>query len=335
MDILTIFVTGLFAGGLTCLAVQGGLLATSIAQQEEEKLEEDAKIKGQFIPVFSFLGTRLLAYTVLGLLLGFFGSVAQLSLNARVFLQFAVAIFMIGTALNLLQVHPIFRYFVIQPPKALARLVRNQSKSKSVFGPALLGAFTVLIPCGATQAMMAYAISTGSPISGAVTMFAFILGTSPLFFLLGYAARKFGGTMSLRFNKIAAVAIILVAIYNISGAFALSGGSTVLGNVFAGKSEVEGESIEGVSEATIYFTRSGYTTDPKVLSVKGGSTLTLKLVNQNGVGCVQAFTIPKFGVQTVVPVGNSEEITLEIPDMSGSIAFMCSMGMYRGVINVI
>src|SRR3989344_1074953 len=137
MDILTIFVTGLFAGGLTCLAVQGGLLATSIAQQEEEKLEEDAKIKGQFIPVFSFLGTRLLAYTVLGLLLGFFGSVAQLSLNARVFLQFAVAIFMIGTALNLLQVHPIFRYFVIQPPKALARLVRNQSKSKSVFGQAL------------------------------------------------------------------------------------------------------------------------------------------------------------------------------------------------------
>lgn len=78
-------------------------------------------------------------------------------------MQVFVAIFMIGTALNILNVHPIFRYFVIQPPKFLTRLVRNQSKSKSLFAPTLLGAFTVLIPCGTTQAMMALAIGYGNP----------------------------------------------------------------------------------------------------------------------------------------------------------------------------
>ena len=158
MDIISIFITGLFAGGLTCLAVQGGLLATSVAQQEENKLEEEARRFGHLLPIVSFLAARLIAYTLLGLLLGSLGSVFQLSLSARIFLQFAAVVFMVGTALNLLQVHPVFRYFVIQPPKFLTRLVRNQSKSKAVFGPALLGAMTVLIPCGATQAMMAYAI---------------------------------------------------------------------------------------------------------------------------------------------------------------------------------
>src|SRR3970040_182082 len=121
MDITTIFITGLFAGGLTCLAVQGGLLVSSIAQQEEDKLNH-------IVSIMSFLVTRLIAYTLLGILLGLLGSVAQLSLSTRIFLQFAVGIFMVGTALNLLQVHPIFRYFVIQPPKFLTRIVRNQSK---------------------------------------------------------------------------------------------------------------------------------------------------------------------------------------------------------------
>lgn len=335
MDIFTIFVTGLFAGGLTCLAVQGGLLASSIAQQEGEKLEEETQKTGHAIPILSFLATRLVAYTLLGLLLGSLGSVAQLSLSARVFLQFAVALFMIGTALNLLQVHPIFRYFVIQPPKFLTHLVKNQSKNKSIFGPALLGAFTVLIPCGATQAMMAYAVSTGSPVTGAVTMFTFILGTSPLFFILGYAAKRLGEKTSANVNKIAATAIILVALYNLNGALALSGSSFTFESIFSFKPSVQSGPISAVDHATIYFTKSGYTSSPAVINVKGGSTVTLKLVNQSGAGCIQAFTIPKFGIERTIPVGSSDEITFTSPRMSGAIPFMCSMGMFRGFIYVI
>src|SRR3989338_5969666 len=100
MDITTIFITGLFAGGLTCLAVQGGLLVSSIAQQEEDKLADEVKNTDHIIPILSFLVTRLIAYTLLGIVLGLLGSVAQLSLSMRVFLQFAIGIFMVGTALN-------------------------------------------------------------------------------------------------------------------------------------------------------------------------------------------------------------------------------------------
>ena len=196
MNLLSIFITGLFTGGLTCLAVQGGLLASSIAQQESDTLKDEA-LKGHALPILSFLTTRLIAYTVLGILLGSLGSIVQLSLTTRVALQSVAALFMIGTALNLLNVHPIFRYFIIQPPKFLTRMVKSQSRNNSalpagrqVFGPAIVGAMTVLIPCGATQAMMAYAITQGSPLLGGLVMFTFILGTSPLFFLLGMAAKS-------------------------------------------------------------------------------------------------------------------------------------------------
>ena len=37
INLLTIFLTGLLTGGLTCLAVQGGLLATAVAQRQGDK----------------------------------------------------------------------------------------------------------------------------------------------------------------------------------------------------------------------------------------------------------------------------------------------------------
>ncbi len=345
MDYLSILITGLVAGGLTCLAVQGGLLASSVAQQESDPLKEKS-LNGDVIPVASFLITRLIAYTLLGFLLGALGSVLQLSITTKVILQFFVVVFMVGTALNLLNVHPIFRYFVIQPPKFLTKMVKDQSKSKAIFGPAVLGAMTVLIPCGATQAMMAYALTTGTALAGGITMFVFILGTTPLFFIFGYAAKKLGSSMNVQFNKIAAIAIILVALYNFSGTLALTGNDISVKKVFLranciisfcndqSGSQPESEKT-AVNEATLYLTASGYNSTPEVINVKAGSKVKLNLVNQGGGGCIQAFTIPKMNIQRVIPIGNSDTVEFTAPDTPGPLAFMCSMGMFRGSINVI
>lgn len=222
-SLIGIFLTGLFVGGLTCMAVQGGLLAATIAQREEERLKDKTKETNSALPILAFLASKLAAYTILGFLLGLLGSVFQLSLTARTILNFAVVIFMVGTALNILEIHPIFRYFVIQPPRFLTRLIRKQSKSKDIFAPALLGAFTVAIPCGTTQAMMALAIASGKPLNGGAIMFAFILGTTPLFFILGYMATKLGDTLHQKFMRLAALAILLLAVFNLNNALALTG----------------------------------------------------------------------------------------------------------------
>lgn len=328
-NLLVIFLTGLLAGGLTCLAVQGGLLASAIAQREQDRLQEEVKT-GNARPIMYFLIAKLAAYTLLGVLLGWFGSLFELSLTAKIIMQFAVALFMIGTALNLLNAHPIFRYFAIQPPKFLTRLARNQSKSKDMFAPALLGALTVFIPCGATQAMMALAIASGHPLSGAAILFAFVLGTSPLFFLLGYFTTKMEDAFQKKFMKFAAVAIILLAAYNMYGAWVLTGNTSALSK---DDQVANFSSLPVAKEVTINFITGGYQYKPT--AVKAGSDVTLHLINKNGKGCVQAFTIPKLNIQKIVRTGTEETITITAPDKPGTLNFSCSMGMYRGSITVI
>lgn len=313
-----IFTTGLLTGGLSCLAVQGGLLIAGGIKKE-----------GTVV----FLIFKLIAYTILGFLLGSIGSAFQLSITARAIMQFIVVIFMLGSALNLLNVHPIFRYFVIQPPKFLTRLIKDQTKSQSFFTPAILGAFTVFIPCGTTQAMMALAIGSGSPLAGAAILFAFILGTSPAFLVLSLVAT------TKAFAKVAAVGIILLAIYNLDGALALTGSNFTFGNIARSayctvsfcRENVKAASAtgkEGVTDPVIYIDSYGYSPNSQV--IKAGANINLKVVNRNGQGCIQAFTIPSLGVQKVVRPGSEELISFVAPAQAGEINFMCSMGMYRG-----
>ncbi len=341
INLIAIFLTGFFAGALTCLAVQGGLLAATIAQREQERLEDKAK-GGNALPILSFLITKLIAYTLLGFFLGYLGSFFTLSITFQTLLQFGVGIFMIGTALNLLDVHPIFRYFVIQPPKFLTRLVRKETKSKNIFAPAILGAFTIFIPCGTTQAMMALAIASGSPFLGAAILFAFVLGTSPLFFILGYLATRLGEIFQKRVLRFAAFAIILLAVFNLNNAAALAGVniniSKPLSGVYCIFAVCQDSGGIGVAQAAnnnvnINIESSGYS--PSAITVKAGLPVTINLKNTGGGGCTQAFTIPSLGIQKIVPIGSSDVISFTAPKTPGQLPFMCSMGMYRGVINVI
>lgn len=343
MNLWAIFLTGLFVGGLTCLAVQGGLLAATLAQREEERLKDQTKKSGNAIPILSFLAAKLIAYTILGFLLGWFGSLFILSVTAQTIIQFAVVIFMIGTAFNILNVHPIFRYFVIQPPHFLTRLVRKESKSNNIFAPAILGAFTVFIPCGTTQAMMALAIASGSPLLGAMILFTFVLATSPVFFIFGFVVTKLGETLREKFMKAAAYLIILLAVFNLNNALALTGSSFTLDNIWKGftctitfcTSQTLGSQMlsQPVTQASINIEASGYS--PNNFTVNKGAKITLAITNTGGGGCTQAFTIPSLGIQKIIPLGMSETITFTAPSEVGELPFMCSMGMFRGVINVI
>ena len=337
ISLLPILLTGLITGGLTCLAVQGGLLASTIAMQEETRLRDATARQGKngnAVPILAFVGAKLVAYTVLGFLLGWFGSLFQLSLTAQILMQFFVIVFMLGTAGNILEIHPIFRYFAIQPPKFLTRHIRNQSKSRSLFAPLILGALTIFIPCGTTQAMMALAIGSGKPVMGALVMFAFILGTTPLFFILGYFATKvyqkgFTTKSQAPLMKIAAIALILLALFNLKNTLSLAGVNLNFNLGSQGQT-----STQAITEnPTIEFLQNGYS--PTNISVKAGTTVKLNLKNSSGAGCIQSFVIPKLGIQKVVPLGKTEQIAFTAPADKGVITFMCGMGMYRGVINVL
>lgn len=339
MDLLVIFLTGLTVGGLTCLAVQGGLLASVIASREEEEIEKGVNRKNTVFPTLAFLVTKLASYTVLGFLLGAFGKAIGITQTTQIIMQLLAGLYMLAIALNLLNVHPIFRYAVIQPPRFLTRRVRNQSKSKDLFAPALLGAMTVFIPCGTTLAMEALAISSANPLLGALIMGTFVLGTAPLFFGVGWVTSILGDNFRGRFLKIAAIALIYLGITSVNGSLVALGSpvsiNTITNSVksaFEPKTQQSAPGTRVSQGAEIFVTRYGY--EPDYIRVNQGSPVTIKLTGKDNFSCASAFRIPSLGI--VKNLGINETYTFTFtPEKKGQIIYTCSMGMYTGVIEVI
>ena len=369
MNLIVIFLTGLTTGGLSCLAMQGGLLASVIANQKEQEHEEivDDKNKKKarkkekylksiqkknfslksfdqldWMPVGMFLTTKILAHTILGFLLGALGSTITLSLGTRLGFQVFTAIFMLASAMNLLDVHPIFRHLAFQPPKFLQRMIRNTSKSRALFAPAVLGLMTVFIPCGITQAMEVLAINTGSPIQGAMIMLAFMLGTSPLFGILGVATAKLSEGWYQKFTRVAAWSLIIMFIYSINGVLLVVNSPITVNKLISPISyffsDERFEQIaavgvtDGVQKVTLEVLNRGYS--PKSFKVKQGIPVQLTLNSNEVYSCALAFVFKEFGINTFLESTDSQTFTFT-PKKPGKYTFTCSMGMYTGTMEVI
>ncbi|MGH2759096.1 MAG: sulfite exporter TauE/SafE family protein [Actinomycetota bacterium] len=343
-NLLLVFVTGITAGGLSCLAVQGGLLATAVTQREDSDLDElrlryvageieDPRLPGHDSkPVLWFLGTKVATYTLLGAGLGSLGGLFQPSPTARAFIQIFTALFMLATALHLLRVHPIFRYVILQPPRFITRRIRRQAKGGGAFAPATLGAMTVFLPCGVTQAMMVLAINSGSPTTGAATLFTFTLATSPLFFMLGFFATKLGDIMHSRFTKFAALGIALIALLTLNAGLRLANSPVTLASIkdsiFAAAKPVPAEvASDGIQEARIQAGPGGYS--PGTVSILAGKSARLIFIDAGG-GCTLSLVFQG----ELIPV--RAETTVDLPPQDpGEIRYSCAMGMYGGSIAIV
>ncbi len=363
VNIILAFVTGLTTGGLSCLAIQGGLLASSMAGQIENEVQLSGKVPGRkglrngqsqrglkkthfARPIAVFLTAKLIAYTILGFLLGAVGSMFQLSPMARAIFQIAVGIFMIGSALRMFNVHPIFRYFAVEPPPFIRRRLRkNASGTNSLAGSAILGFMTVLIPCGVTQAMMAAALATANPLEGAALLFAFTLGTSPVFFVVAYFATQLGATLEKNFLRFAGALVLVLGLVAVDTGVNLAGSPVSITRMVnqwvssskeaAGAGEQSaGDSVygdpAGDNIVTVVVENTGY--KPSLVQAKAGEPVKLRLVTKNVFSCSRAFVIPALNVQmNLLPTG---EAWVDIPAQKPGtqMPFACSMGMYTGTI---
>lgn len=369
-NILIAFITGLTTGGLSCLAVQGGLLASSLSNQIEKDFQaagvKNRKSKNNpkqkpsklALPILVFLVAKLVAYSILGFLLGMVGQVFQLSPIARAVLLIAIGIFMLGNALRMLNVHPIFRFFVFEPPAFLRRKLRKTASGadgSSLVTPAFLGFMTVLIPCGIAQSIMAVALGTGNPLQGAALMFAFTLGTSPVFFAVSYFATQIGSKLEKQFVRFVAIVVLILAIVTINSGLTLAGSPINLSRlpisfypqpqrvnaVQAGQTaQAIDPAIASPTEAnpnladtegsTIIINVENYGYNPPEIHAKAGVPVTLKLITEDVRSCSRAFIIPSLNVQKMLD--QTGEATIQIPaQKSGAkINYSCSMGMYGG-----
>lgn len=342
------FITGLTTGGLSCLAVQGGLLASSLAAQLEEDIRGQKNSRPRVAePILWFLLAKVIAYTLLGFLLGWLGSLVQLSPLPRAILQIAIGIFMVGQALRILNVHPVFRYFNIQTPRFITRYIRRRSKDGSgVVTPLFLGALTVLIPCGITQAMMATAIATGNPVSGALLMLAFTLGTSPVFFAVSYFTARLGEKLEKYFMRFVALVLLVLGLFTVNTGLNLVGSPFSLRNVLASQpaeNDTSAQAPQPVETAapaaraetasqqiTITVLDTGYT--PDVIHARAGVPVELVLETNNVRSCSRAFVIPSLNLQAILDATGTKTFDIPAQPSGSRLDYSCSMGMYTGVI---
>ena len=354
-QLLVAFVTGLTTGGLSCLAVQGGLLASSLAHQiEQDYVKQAAQHKKQrgkknpsqsqpysdtAMPILLFLIAKIVAYTVLGALLGLLGSYLTLSPATRAILMILIGLFMLGNALRMFNVHPIFRYFSIEPPKFITRYIRRTAKGTDTVTPLFLGALTVFIPCGVTQAMMAAALGTGSLAMGAALMFAFTLGTSPVFFFVAYLTTELGARLEKFFMRFVAAVVLILGLVTVNSGLNILGSPLSFQNLTRslfpsndGSAAVAQASQSSIAdgEVVLYVQNEGYF--PRTLNAPAGKDFTLNLVTDQTYSCSRDFVIPALDFYELLPDTGTVKVDIPAQKAGSTLFFTCSMGMYTGQI---
>ena len=360
MSVGLAFTTGLLAGGASCAAVQGGLLATSVAQRRPAAVPAPAARKGRrqppapppprpnlaadATPVAGFLTGKLAAHVVLGALLGAIGAAAQPGFRTRAALLIAAGALMVAFGLSLLGVLPRLQ---VSPPAAVGRWVRARSKATGWWAPGALGLATVLLPCGVTLSMELLAATSGSPAEGAAIMGAFVLGTVPLFAVLGYALRRSTRLLHGRLAKATAVVVIVSGLVSVNSGLVLTGSTVTAGRAWralTARQPSTGTTPGGlftVPDATLLpdggqavdITVHNSSYQPNRINARAGVPTVLRLRTDNTRGCTRAFVIPSLDVEKVLPETGDTVIDVGVL-AAGTLKYTCGMGMYHGTIEV-
>jgi sulfite exporter TauE/SafE len=286
------------------------------------------------VPVGAFLAGKLVSHTVFGALLGAVGGVVQLSVGASTTLQLLAGTVILVFGLAQLGV-PGLRRITIEPPISFSRMVLRSTRSQAAFAPGLLGLASILIPCGVTLSVEALALTSGSPLAGAATMAVFVVGTSPLFTVLGYAVRKAATAWRGRLAVATGLVLVVMGLVTLNGGLELAG-SPLAASHFTATLNPHPPSATGTATVTdghqtvlITATADGYA--PTTTHALPGIPTTLLIRSNDAQGCIRSFTVPDLGIQQILPANGESRI--EVGTLQpGTLDYACGMGMYTGTI---
>lgn len=331
-----VVLVGLVAGISTCMALVGGLSLGLSARFAASHPQATAAEK--FQPHIFFIIGRILTYALLGGFLGVLGTVLQFSAKANGTLTIIVGLVMLIMGLQLINIFPRISRFKLTLPTGIAKALNiNQKKKDNTYThqrAMLLGGLTFFLPCGFTQAMQLYAISTGSFAYGALTMGLFALGTAPGLLSVGGVSSLVRGSYKEKFFKAAGLAVIFFALFNLSNGYTLAGFS--LDNFSSGKkyqSNISDPNVvmeDGVQVVSMTEVNEGYS--PNQFAIQKGVPVRWEIDAQAPYSCASSLVVPKLNIQETLRKGkNIIEFT---PEEVGRISFSCSMGMYTGSFTV-
>ncbi|HAN21639.1 MAG TPA: heavy metal transporter [Clostridiales bacterium] len=326
-----LFVIGLLTS-IHCVAMCGGINLSQCVPQKALENKNGNKVS-TLRPSLLYNMGRVISYTVVGGIVGAIGSVFTFSGTARGFVQIAAGIFMIIMGINMLNIFPWLRKFSPRMPKIFANKINEQKQNK---GPLYVGLLNGLMPCGPLQAMQIYALSTGSPVKGAVSMFLFSLGTVPLMFGLGALSSLLSKKFTSKMMTVSAALVVVLGIFMFNSGAILSGFTAPRIGIDNDTSEVEStisetvESVDGFQVIKTKLSSRAYEpiTVKKGIPVKWIISAQAKDINS----CNNEIIVPEYDIEKKLKAGdNIIEFT---PTESGVFPFSCWMGMIGSEITV-
>lgn len=212
----TAFVIGVIASLSTCMAVVGGLVLSMSATFAKE----GDKVRPQLM----FHAGRIASFFILGGVIGAIGSAFTLNTSATFTLSLIIGIVMLILGINLLDTFHWAKKLQPSMPKFIAKHAHGVSKFNHTLTPLLIGIATFFLPCGFTQSMQLYTLTTGSFLTGGLTMLAFALGTLPVLALISFSSFSIKKSSKAGvFFKTAGLIVIMFALFNLINSLVVIG----------------------------------------------------------------------------------------------------------------
>ena len=212
----TAFVIGVIASLSTCMAVVGGLVLSMSATFAKE----GDKVRPQLM----FHIGRIVSFFILGGVIGAIGSAFTLNTSATFILGLIIGIVMLILGINLLDTFHWAKKLQPSMPKFIAKHAHGVSRFNHTLTPLLVGIATFFLPCGFTQSMQLYTLTTGSFLQGGLTMLAFALGTLPVLALISFSSFSIQKSSKAGiFFKTAGLIVIMFAVFNLINSLVVIG----------------------------------------------------------------------------------------------------------------
>jgi sulfite exporter TauE/SafE len=268
---------------------------------------------------------------VLGAALGALGSRVVLPPLAIAVLMIVVALVMTVLGIRLTGLSPRIAGWSPTLPGGLgARMgasgeVSNYSDGRA----AALGVASFFLPCGFTQAVQIYALSTGSPLVAGGIMAAFAIGTVPGLLALGGLPSLLPKASRPAFLQTIGVIVIGFALLNGMAGLRLAGLMPEFGIAAAAAPDVA--TVDGVQVLRTSQVSNGY--EPANVSIYAGIPTRWVIDSKDGGSCAVFLQVPSLGIAVTLRPG---ENVIDVPALSsGRVQYMCSMGMYGGQLTVV
>jgi len=307
-----LFLIGLMTS-VHCLAMCGGI-----------NLSQCVSRGGINSPFLYSLG-RVISYTAVGFVVGALGSVIDFSVAAQGALKLVAGLIMIIMGINLLGIFPLLRKLSPMIPQVIAKRVKAEKfKSKS---PLIVGLLNGFMPCGPLQAMQIYALSTGSPVTGALSMLLFSLGTVPLTFSFGAFSSMLGQKFTRKATVAGATLVVVLGMSMFTDGWSLTGFEIGYKEISTEK-KVEEKDVQIINSILAPHQYPNITVKAGV-PVKWLIDAPLGSIN----GCNNRILIREYGIEHAFKYG--ENVIEFTPTKPGKFIYTCWMGMMRATITVV